>query len=61
MSESRKNTGSKSGAKVMPHNEKYIEYFGDDCPLCGGKIYTTNLDEDESECIDCKAKFELEE
>lgn len=45
----------------MPHNEKYIEYFGDDCPLCGGRIYTTTLDEDEGECIDCKAKFELEE
>lgn len=38
----------------MPY---YLEYLDEDCPNCGGQIWTTADPKVDGECINCKARF----
>lgn len=39
----------------------YIKRTDEQCCFCGGPVYTTDLDEINGECINCKVKFTLDD
>lgn len=48
-----------NGVKVM--QKKYHERTDETCCFCGSPLYTTDIDEINAECINCKAQFTLED